>query len=68
MHFTFRGKRKLPPPNTVKQLKNKPAILFEGGFITNSAEGRKIHTESYREELTGAIANAIVKFQKAVGR
>lgn len=47
---------------------NKPAILFEGGFITNYAEGKKIHTEEYRNELANAIANAVVKFQKAVGR
>ncbi len=47
---------------------NKPAILFEGGFITNSAEARRIHTETYRNDLTNAIANAVVKFQKAVGR
>lgn len=47
---------------------NKPAILFEGGFITNYAEGRKIHTEVYRNELAASIANAVVKFQKAVGR
>lgn len=47
---------------------NKPAILFEGGFITNATEGKKIHTEAYRDELAGSIANAVVKFQKAVGR
>ena len=47
---------------------NKPAILFEGGFITNSAEGKKIHTESYRDELAKSIANAVVKFQKGVGK
>jgi N-acetylmuramoyl-L-alanine amidase len=47
---------------------NKPAILFEGGFITNSTEGKKIHTETYRDQLAGSIANAIVKFQKAVGK
>lgn len=47
---------------------NKPAILFEGGFITNSSEGRRIHTDTYRDELTNAIANAVVKFQKAVNR
>lgn len=47
---------------------NKPAILFEGGFITNSSEGKRIHSEAYRNELTDAIANAVVKFQKAVGR
>ncbi len=47
---------------------NKPAILFEGGFITNSTEGKRIHSVAYREELANAIANAVVKFQKAVGR
>ena len=47
---------------------NKPAILFEGGFITNSTEGKRIHTEAYREKLTQAIANAVVKFQRAVGK
>ena len=47
---------------------NKPAILFEGGFLSNSTEGKRIHSESYRDELTSAIANAVVKFQRAVGR
>ena len=47
---------------------NKPAILFEGGFVTNSTEAKKIHSASYRDELSNAIANAVVKFQKAVGR
>lgn len=47
---------------------NKPAILFEGGFITNSSEGKKIHTDTYRDQLASSIANAIVKFQKAVGK
>ena len=47
---------------------NKPAILFEGGFITNATEGKKIHTEAYRDELAKSIANAVVKFQKAVSK
>lgn len=45
----------------------KPGILVEGGFVTNRAEATKIHTEAYREQLAQAIADAIVKFQHAVG-
>ncbi|MCB1234381.1 MAG: N-acetylmuramoyl-L-alanine amidase [Verrucomicrobiae bacterium] len=46
---------------------NKPAILFEGGFITNSTEGRKINDSDYRDQLSETIANAIVRFQNSVG-
>jgi N-acetylmuramoyl-L-alanine amidase len=46
---------------------NKPAILFEGGFITNSSEGRKIHTEAYLDQLASSIAEAIVRFQTVLG-
>ncbi len=45
---------------------DKPAILFEGGFVTNSSEGKKINTPAYRDTLAQSIADAIVKFQKAV--
>lgn len=46
---------------------NKPAILFEGGFVTNPTEGKKIHDEAYRQRVAESIANAIVKFKAAVG-
>ena len=46
---------------------NKPAILFEGGFVTNSSEGRKIHSEAYLDQLARSIAEAIVRFQKVLG-
>lgn len=47
---------------------NKPAILFEGGFVTNAAEGKLIHDPAYRQRLVESIANAIVKFRAAVGK
>lgn len=46
---------------------NKPAILFEGGFVTNSVEGKKIHSEAYLDQLASSIADAIVNFQKVLG-
>ncbi|MEM9280883.1 MAG: N-acetylmuramoyl-L-alanine amidase [Verrucomicrobiota bacterium] len=46
----------------------KPAILFEGGFITNATEGKLIHDPAHRQKITDAIANAVVKFRDAVGK
>lgn len=46
---------------------NKPAILFEGGFVTNSGEARKIASDAYLDQLASAIADAIVNFQKVMG-
>lgn len=46
---------------------NKPAILFEGGFVTNSAEARKINSEAYLDQLAKSIADAVVNFQKVLG-
>ncbi|MEM9015371.1 MAG: N-acetylmuramoyl-L-alanine amidase [Verrucomicrobiota bacterium] len=45
---------------------NKPAILFEGGFVTNKTEGKQIHDPAYRQRVADSIANAIVKFRTAV--
>lgn len=47
---------------------NKPAILFEGGFVTNKTEGRMIHDPNHRQKMADSIANAIVKFRTAVSR
>ncbi|NNE94375.1 MAG: N-acetylmuramoyl-L-alanine amidase [Verrucomicrobiales bacterium] len=47
---------------------NKPAILFEGGFITNPTEGTKIDDAAYRQQLAASMASAIIKFQTAVGK
>lgn len=47
---------------------NKPAILYEGGFLTNWAEGTKIHDPNYRQKTADAIALAIEKFRLAVNK
>jgi len=47
---------------------NKPAILFEGGFVTNSTEAKRIKSAAYRDKLAETIANAVVKFQRAMGK
>ena len=45
----------------------RPAILFEGGFVTNSADAKKINTVEYRQQLADTVADAVVGFRKAVG-
>jgi len=47
---------------------NKPAILFEGGFVTNAAEGKQINDPEHRQRITDSIAAAVVKFQTAVAK
>ncbi|MGY8640470.1 MAG: N-acetylmuramoyl-L-alanine amidase family protein [Verrucomicrobiales bacterium] len=47
---------------------NKPAILFEGGFITNPTEGAKIDDDAHRLRLAASIATAIQTFKGAVGK
>tara|TARA_R110002096_G_scaffold376724_7_gene570489 strand:+ start:4552 stop:5544 length:993 start_codon:yes stop_codon:yes gene_type:complete len=46
---------------------NRPAILFEGGFLTNSKESRLVATASYRNQLAAAVAGGIQNFRKAIG-
>ena len=45
---------------------NMPAILFEGGFLTNRAECKKVANPAYREVLAGSIADAIGNFRVAL--
>ena len=47
---------------------NKPAILFEGGFITNPTESQLVHDSAYRQKIADSIANAVVKFKGAVSK
>ena len=44
----------------------RPAILFEGGFITNSSESRKVASQSYRTTMAEAIAEAITNYRAAL--
>ncbi len=45
---------------------NKPAILFEGGFITHEEESRKIASATHRETLANSIAEGISNFRNAL--
>ena len=44
----------------------RPAILVEGGFVSNAAEGAKIHRPEFRESLADAITGGIQNFRKAL--
>jgi N-acetylmuramoyl-L-alanine amidase len=41
-----------------------PAILIEGGYMTNPAEGKKIYDATYRRQMAAAIAKGILNYQK----
>ncbi len=45
---------------------NKPAVLFEGGFLSNRTEARKIATGAYRQTIANSIADAINNYRKAI--
>ena len=41
-----------------------PAILIEGGYMTNPAEGKKIYDAAYRRQMASAIVKGILNYQK----
>ena len=43
-----------------------PAVLIEGGFLSNPAEARKINDTNYRRRLAEAIAHGVLAYKKAV--
>ena len=43
-----------------------PAVLVEGGFISNPSEGQRIATSYYRQRLAAAIAQGIQNYNAAV--
>ena len=45
---------------------NKPAILFEGGFLTNSQDAAQIASSTHLKTLAGSIADGIVTYQNAL--
>jgi len=44
----------------------RPAILVEGGFVSNPTEGARIHKPEFREALAEAITGGIQNFRKAL--
>lgn len=47
----------------VLRLTHAPAILVEGGFLSNGIEGREINDAAWREKLANAIATGVRSFQ-----
>lgn len=45
---------------------NKPAILVEGGFLSNSAEAKRIASTSYLSLIASGIADACVTYRNAL--
>ena len=41
-----------------------PAILIEGGYMTNPVEGKKIYDAAWRRQLAAAIVKGILNYQK----
>lgn len=40
-----------------------PAILIEGGYMTNPEEGQKIYSPAYRKQMAAAIVKGILAYQ-----
>ena len=45
---------------------NHPAVLVEGGFLTNSDEMNKLGTEDYREEIAAAISDGLIRYREGL--
>ncbi len=44
-----------------------PAILVEGGFVSNHMEAARVNRSDYRQSLAEAIARGLVRFVNAMG-
>jgi N-acetylmuramoyl-L-alanine amidase len=45
-----------------------PAVLIEGGFITNKDELSKLVSEDYRDQLAAAVADGILRYREMVSQ
>jgi len=46
---------------TVLRGQNRPAVLIEGGFLSNEAEARRVADPEFRQQLAEAVARALVQ-------
>jgi N-acetylmuramoyl-L-alanine amidase len=49
-------------------LATMPAVLIEGGFMTNTDDARKIYSETGRSRYASAIADGILSYKRMVER
>ena len=45
-----------------------PAVLLEGGFLTNKDDVSKLGSEDYRDQLATAVADGILHYREAVSQ
>jgi N-acetylmuramoyl-L-alanine amidase len=43
-----------------------PAVLFEGSFISNPVESRRLNSEDYRQRLADAVVNAVRAYREGL--
>jgi len=49
----------------VLQTQHRPAVLIEGGYLSNPREARKIGEPAYRQKLADALAAALLEDSRA---
>jgi N-acetylmuramoyl-L-alanine amidase len=45
-----------------------PAVLVEGGFLTNKGDISKLSSEDYRNQLAAAVTDGILRYREAVSQ
>ena len=45
-----------------------PAVLIEGGFLTNKDDVSKLASEDYRDQIAAAVADGILRYREAVSQ
>jgi N-acetylmuramoyl-L-alanine amidase len=45
-----------------------PAVLIEGGFLTNKEDISKLATEDYRNQIAAAVADGILRYREAASQ
>src|ERR1035438_2049158 len=53
------------PYTTLFRSQNRPAILVEGGYLSNPREARRIADPAYRQMLAEAVAAGLAQKSKA---
>ena len=43
-----------------------PAVLIEGGFMTNASEAKKIYDLAYRRQMAQAIVEGILAYKNLI--
>src|SRR5437762_11806493 len=43
-----------------------PAVLVEGGFLTNNEDISRLASEGYREQIAAAVTDGILRYRESV--